>query len=73
MIILFQSCTGVNNIQYLRKEIEAVPEFFELNNDDEGCDQFSVVTKTSSKMEESVLCFMDSVIVKVSDLVVFLS
>lgn len=66
MVILFQSCTGLNNIQYLRKEIEAVPEFFELNNGDEGSDHFSVVTRTSSKMEGSVSYFMDNVIAKVS-------
>ncbi|XP_050715178.1 BAI1-associated protein 3-like isoform X3 [Eriocheir sinensis] len=44
-----QSCIGLNNIQYLRKEIEAVPEFFELSNTDEGSEP--VVTKTSSEME----------------------
>lgn len=62
----FQSCIGLNNIQYLRKEIEAIPEFFELSNSDEGSKHLSVVTKTSSKMEVSVLHYMDGVIAKVS-------
>lgn len=63
---MFQSCTGLNNIQYLRKEIEAVQEFFEFSSSDEGSDHFTVVTKTSSKMEGSVSCYMDSAIAKVS-------
>lgn len=63
---MFQSCTGLNNIQYLRKEIEAVREFFEFSDSDEGSDHFTIVTKTSSKMEGSVSCYMDSVVAKVS-------
>ncbi|XP_063882646.1 BAI1-associated protein 3-like isoform X3 [Scylla paramamosain] len=60
-----QSCSGLNNIQYLRKEIEAVPEFFDLTHSDKGGNNFSVVTKTSSKMEESVSLFMDNAVAKV--------
>lgn len=61
----FQNCCGLNNIQYVRKEIEAVPEFFDLTHSDGG-NSFSVVTKASSKMEESVSSFMDNAIAKVS-------
>lgn len=65
-VLIFQTCTGLNNIEYLRQEMESLPELFELTEDDDAEQNF-VIAKTSSKMEGSVLIFMDSVIRKVGE------
>ncbi|XP_042232588.1 protein unc-13 homolog 4B-like isoform X2 [Homarus americanus] len=64
MFLPTQTCIGLNNIEYLRQEIDGLPTLLKLSNDDDK-EQFSVVKKTSSKMEGSLLLFMDNVIKKI--------
>ncbi|KAK4321941.1 hypothetical protein Pmani_007292 [Petrolisthes manimaculis] len=58
-----KNCTILNNIEFLRREIHSLLKPCDPSMDNED-DQFSVVSKTLSKMEGSILCNMDSAIRK---------
>lgn len=61
--LTLQTCTGLNNIEYLQQEVEGLLELFELTDDD--AELRFLIAKTSSKMEGSLLLFMDNVIRKI--------
>nr|XP_045616034.1 protein unc-13 homolog 4B-like isoform X3 [Procambarus clarkii] len=58
-------CIGLNNIEYVRLEIESLPELFEFLEEENGRNKFSIVEKTVSKMEGAVLLLMDNIINKI--------
>lgn len=67
LFYLFQNCTILNNIEFLRQEINKLLNPCDQPKDNED-DRFSVASKTLSEMEGSILCILDGAIRKVSSL-----
>ncbi|XP_069946644.1 protein unc-13 homolog 4B-like isoform X2 [Cherax quadricarinatus] len=57
-------CIGLNNIEYMRQEVEGLKELFDLLEGDDR-EQICIISNTISQMEGAVLLFMDNVLKKI--------